>query len=184
MLQVIVHSSEHYDEANNEFIEIKEQTLQLEHSLISISKWESIWNTSFLNHDNFTNEEFISYVKCMNISKAVDDKVYRSLNSKNIKQIRDYMNASMTATWFSNEGPDNVKKGKNREIITSEIIYYLMITYQIPFECQKWHINRLLTLIKVCSVKSQDSKKMGKRETMKKNAALNSARRSKYNTKG
>lgn len=180
MLQITIPSTEFWDEQKEEFVYTKEKTLQLEHSLVSISKWESKWNKSFLSSKEKTTEEIIDYIRCMTITQNVDPEIYTRLSNRTIQQIYDYINAPMTATVFSDTG----RKGGNRDIITSELIYYWMIALNIPFECQKWHLNRLLTLIRVCEIKNAPPKKMSKRETMSRNAALNAARRKKYNTKG
>ena len=180
MLEIIIPATEQWDEKNQEFITSKEQILRLEHSLVSLSKWESKWCKPFLSRENKTMEETIDYIKCMTLTQNVDDHVYNLLTIDNIKKVNEYISAPMTATTFS----DSNKKGGGREIITSEIIYYWMISLNIPFECQKWHLNRLLTLIKVCSIKQQPPKKMSKRDVMSRNAALNAARRKQMNTKG
>ena len=180
MLQITVPATEMYDESRNEFVYTKEQTLQLEHSLVSLSKWESKWCKSFINSKNLSDEETIDYIKCMTLNKDVDPAVYTRLTLVNMTQIKQYIEAPMTATYFA----DDKKKGQSRETVTSELIYYWMIALNIPFECQKWHLNRLLTLIRVCNVKNQPPKKMSKRDIMSRNAALNAARRKQYNTKG
>ena len=180
MITITIPATEAFDEIKGEFIYTKEQTLQLEHSLISISKWESKWRKSFISNDEKTTEEIIDYVKCMTLNPSVDDSVYRCLTKDNMKTINDYIDAPMTATTFFEE-----KNGKrNREVITSELIYYWMIALNIPFECQKWHLNRLLTLVRVCNVKNQPPKKMSKKDIMSRNASLNAARRQKFNSKG
>lgn len=180
MLTITIPATEEFDEIKGEFVYSKEQTLQLEHSLISISKWESKWCKVFLDKREKTNEEIIDYIKCMTLNKNVSDDVYNCLTQANLTEINDYIGAPMTATYFSNT--ENGKK--NSEQITSELIYYWMIALQIPFECQKWHINRLLTLIRVCNIKNAPPKKMSKRDIMSRNAALNAARRKQMNTKG
>lgn len=179
MLRITIPAAEQWDERKEEFISTKECSIQLEHSLVSLSKWESKWNKPFLGKDNKTEEQIIDYVRCMTITQNVDPAVYYAMSPKNIKDIRDYIDSPMTATTFS--GSDNKP---NKEIITSELIYYWMIALNIPFECQKWHLNRLLTLIKVCNIKNQPDKKMKPHEIMKQNAALNAARKKNMNTKG
>lgn len=179
MLQIKIPASEYYDEVNNEFVYVKEQTLQLEHSLVSISKWESKWNKPFLAQKDMTAEELLDYIRCMTITQNVNPLVYMNLPSEAIGRINDYINAKMTATWFNHR-----EKRASREIVTSEIIYYWMVALGIPFECQKWHLNRLLTLIEVCSIKNQPSKKMSKREVMARNARLNELRKKKLRTRG
>jgi hypothetical protein len=179
MLQIVIPDREYWDELKNEFVTIKGQTLQLEHSLVSLSKWESKWNKSFLFKQEKTFEETLDYVRCMTITQNVKPETYYHLTKENYDAVLEYINAPMTATTFSksNERPSN-------EVITSELIYYWMISLNIPMECQKWHLNRLLTLIRVCNIKNQPSKKMSKRDVMSRNAALNAARKKRYNTKG
>ena len=145
MLTIVIPEREYYDERKNEFIHTKEYEIQLEHSLVSISKWEARHNKPFLDKKEKTTEETLDYIKCMTITQNVPDKAYLGLSQKNIKDIKKYIDSPMTATTFSNVG----NRGPSREIITSELIYYWMISLNIPMECQKWHINRLLTLIRV-----------------------------------
>ena len=179
MLQITVPAVEMWDESTETYINTKETTLQLEHSLVSVSKWESKWCKSFLSHTNKTYDETIDYIKCMTLTRDVDPLVYYGLTNDNIEQINKYIAAPMTATSFSD------KNGKGgREIITSELIYYWMISQNIPFECQKWHLNRLLTLIRVCNIKNAPPKKHSRREIASRNAALNAARRKQLNSKG
>lgn len=181
MLQIKVPlSPEDWDEEKGEFIEPKYQTLQLEHSLVSISKWESRWCKPFLSKGSMTDEETLDYIKCMTLTQNVKPEVYYRLTSENIKQIDNYIGSPMSATTFSK---DTSAKG-SREIVTSELIYYWMISLNIPFECQKWHLNRLLTLIRVCNIKNTPPKKMSRKEIMSRNAQLNAARRKQLNTKG
>lgn len=176
-------SVECFDESKQEFVikpGTKEQTLQLEHSLVSLSKWESKWCRPFLSKPPSTLEEIIDYIKCMTITKNVDPEVYNHLTEENVNQIKEYINAPMTATTFC----DEKKTKQNREIVTSELIYYWMISLQIPSDYEKWHINRLLTLIRVCNIKNQPPKKMSRSEIMRRNAALNAARKRQLNTNG
>ena len=180
MLRITIPAVEQWDEAKQEFIYTKEQTLSLEHSLVSISKWESKWCKPFLSKQEKNFEETLDYVKCMTITQNVDPEVYNYLTNENIKAINEYIESPMTATYFSDE--QNSKT--SREQVTAELIYYWMIAFNIPFECQKWHLNRLLTLIKVCSIKNQPPKKRSRKEIMSRNAALNAARRKQLNTKG
>lgn len=179
MLQITIPSTRVWNEKTEEFMFVKGQTLRLEHSLVSLSKWESKWCKPFLSKDEKTVEEKLDYIKCMTLDQNVDSNVYFCLTEENIKQINDYISAPMTATTFSNN-----KKGASREQITSELVYYWMIALNIPFECQKWHLNRLLTLIRVCEIKSQPPKKMSRSELASRNAALNEERKRKLNTTG
>lgn len=180
MLRILVPGDEQWNEAKNEFIYSKDQVLDLEHSLISLSKWESKWCKPFLSDKEKTQEETVDYVRCMTLTPNVDPNVYYHLSNENIEEIKKYIAAPMTATWFPNE-----KKGRNTgEQVTAELIYYWMIALNIPQEYQKWHLNRLMTLIKVCSIKNQPSKKMSRKDIASQNAALNAARRKRFSTKG
>ncbi len=180
MLKIVVPAAELFDEINEEFVYKKEQTLQLEHSLVSLSKWESKWNKAFLGKQDKTDEEILDYVRCMTLTQNVDPEVYSRLSAENYAAINAYIEAPMTATCFFDERNNQ----RNRETVTSELIYYWMISYNIPVEFQKWHLNRLLTLIRVCNVKSSPPKKRSQREIMKRHAALNAANRKRFNSKG
>ena len=181
MLRITVPiSSEGWDEEKEEFVSAEELTLDLEHSLVSLSKWESKWQKSFISSNNKSEEEIMDYIKYMTLTPDVSPEVYSRLTVENFKQINDYINAPMTATTFY----DDKNGKKSRETITSELIYYWMIALQIPFECQHWHLNRLLTLVRVCNIKNTPPKKMSKRDIMSRNAKLNAARRQQLNTKG
>lgn len=179
MLKLIIPAREIYNDETNEFYYIKEQTITLEHSLVSLAKWESKWCKPYLSKDPKTVEEALDYIKCMTITQNVDSAVYYSIDNASMEKINDYIEAPMTATWFSEE-----REAPSREIITAEIIYYWMVEFGIPFECQKWHLNRLFTLLKVCSIKKNPPKKMSKRNIMMRNKQLNDARRKASNTKG
>lgn len=180
MLEITIPSQKLWDEYNERFVNFEETTIRLEHSLVSLAKWESKWCKPFLTDKPKTMEETIDYIKCMTITQNVNPMVYNFIDNASVEKINKYIEAPMTATTFSNER----KGGRNKEQITAELIYYWMIALNIPFECQKWHLNRLLTLVKVCSIKNQPPKKMSKSDIMSRNAALNAARRKQYNSKG
>lgn len=181
MLHLTVPSVEGWDPKKEQFVDLKpEVKLQLEHSLVSLSKWESKWCKPFLSKSEKTDEEILDYIKCMTITQNVDPDVYDRLTNENIKEINAYINAPMTATTINED-----KSGKtNREIVTSEIIYHWMMELGIWPECQKWHLNRLLMLIKVRNIKLNPPKKKSIAERLTSNAALNAARRKKLNSKG
>lgn len=171
MLTITVPAAEHFNNRTSEFIRTKETVLALEHSLVSVSKWEAKWHKPFLGKGEKTDEEILDYIKCMTISQNVDPLVFLALTPNNIEAIRSYINDPMTATTFSDK---NQKPG--REIITAEIIYYWMISMNIPFECRKWHLNSLLALIRTVGLKNQPKKKMSKSAAMKQQHALNASR--------
>lgn len=183
MLRIVVPGQEFWDEKTEEFLYFKEQTLELEHSLLSISKWESKWHKSFLSSRDKTDEETIDYVRCMTITKNVDPDVYYRLTDENIRAINDYIDDPMTATVISDVLEEGSSK-HSRDVVTSELIYYWMIAFNIPVEFEKWHISRLLTLIRVCEIKNAPPKKMSKKAIMSRNKALNEARRRKLGSKG
>lgn len=184
MLKIKIPEQEVYDDEKNEFFTIREQSLTLEHSLVSIAKWESKWVKPFIDdkHDK-TYEEMVDYIRCMTLTQGVDPAVYNYIPIDEYNRITAYIEAPMTATKISRNNESRAGIGRH-EIITAEIIYYWMITLGIPFECQKWHINRLITLIQVCNIKNAPSKKMSKKGVYSQNAALNAARRKAMHSKG
>lgn len=180
MLRITIPSTEVYDENTNRFLNTKETTLTLEHSLVSLSKWESRWKKPFLTKDEKTIAEIIDYVKCMTLTQNVDPVVYNFLTQENIDRVVAYIGDTMTATWFSEQ-----ETGKqSSQQVTSELIYYWMIALNIPFECQKWHLNRLFTLIRICNIKNQPPKKMSQTDIMRRYAKQNAACRKKLHSKG
>lgn len=172
-----------YDEKTERFFKIKGADLQLEHSLLSLARWESRWHKPFLGKEEKTNEQFIDYIKCMTITQNVDQEVYRYIPNSVLKEILDYIEDPMTATWFSS---NETKLGGigNKEVVTAEIIYYWMVTLGIPVQFEKWHLNRLLTLIRVINVKNAPKKNMNKKDILAQNRQINAARRAKHRSKG
>lgn len=179
MLQIEIPEREYFDDVTGEFGTIKHTVLTLEHSLVSVSKWESKWCKPFLSSNEKTTEETLDYVRCMTTSSNVNPIVYKALTKENFEEIFNYINAPMTATWF-NENNIGKPGRTSGETVTSELIYYWMIALQIPMECQRWHLNRLLTLIKVCNIKNTPAKQMSRSEILNQNRALNAARRKKH----
>lgn len=180
MISIHIKEGELYNEKTEEFIKIKDQVISLEHSLVSVAKWESKWQKPFLGSTEKTKEEIIDYIRCMTITQNVDPIIYNFIPMNEIERITKYIEAPMTATWF-NEKPN---QRVNKEVVTAEIIYYWMISFNIPVEFQKWHLNRLLTLIKVCSIKNAPKEKMKRSEILSRNRAINQARKEALHTKG
>jgi hypothetical protein len=180
MLKIIVPGDEIYDEKTEEFGTVGDVTIEMEHSLVSLSKWESIFEKPFLSSEEKTVEEIFEYIKCMSLEAEISPEVFSKLTKGNIEQINDYINAKMTATWFR----DLPGAKRNRETITSELIYFWMIQFNIPFECENWHLNRLFTLIRVCNEKTQKPKPMSRADAIAQQKALNAQRRAQLNSTG
>ncbi len=180
MLRITIPERDLFDEEKQEFIYVKRQTIDLEHSLVSLSKWESKWKKPFISKDEKNEEETLDYIKCMTITQNVDPNAYKAIPDKEILRIKAYIEDPMTATWFSNKD----KGRRSNEQVTAELIYYWMIALTIPMECQKWHLNRLLTLIKVCNAKNEPPKKMSRRDALSRQAQLNASRRKRLGTRG
>lgn len=149
---------------------------------MSLTKWESRWKKPFLDKGEKTAEEILDYIRCMTITQNVNPRVYNGLTEQNIAAINAYIEEPMTATTFSKT--EQAQNRRSGSVVTSEIIYYWMIALNIPFECQRWHLDRLLTLIRVCNIKNQPPKKMNKKSVMSRNAALNAARRQRFKSNG
>lgn len=183
MLEITIPGRELYDSVKNEFMNIETATLQLEHSLVSVSKWESKWEKSFFGdgrkEHSMTADEFRDYVRCMTLNSNVDDRLYLLLSETHKQVITKYMTAPMTATTFG-----NTKKDVSHKILTSEEIYWQMIVLGIPFECQYWHINRLMTLIRVCSIKQSKPEKVPMKEAIADRNALNKMRKAQFKSRG
>jgi hypothetical protein len=179
MLTIALPETELFDEKAGEFRNYEALTIELEHSLVSLSKWESITHKPFMGKGEKTSEELLLYVKCMTITPGVPDETYVRLTEENFTDIYEYLNNKMSATWFT----DTNQPG-SREVITSELIYYWMIELNIPFECETWHLNRLFTLIRIVNTKRQPAKKMSRREVAARQHALNEQRRQQLGTRG
>ena len=180
MLVLKLPEQEYYDQDTNEFIELKPCTLKLEHSLVSISKWESKWKKPFLTDQPKTPAEFIDYIRCMTINQDVPPEIYNLLGHDAVKKIEEYILDPATATTVIDR---RKSRGAKSETPTSELIYYWMVSNGIPFECEKWRLNRLITLIKICNAKG-NPQQMSKQEIYAMNAALNNSRRAASGSKG
>lgn len=179
MLTVKVPLSEAFDEESNEFVDGDVFVLELEHSLVSLSKWESQFEKPFMSETDKTTEETVAYVKAMTLTPNVPATIYQHLSKSNFDEISTYINAKMTATWFT-----DLESKTSKPVITAEIVYYWLIALTIPFECQHWHLNRLLTLVRVCNEKNQPEKKMSRQELIERNRSLNAQRKAQLKTKG
>lgn len=180
MLKLIIPGTETYDEIANEFHTTPDTVLELEHSLVSLSKWESKWRKAFLSKNEKTREETLDYIRCMTLTKNVDPIVYYAITPTQLNEILEYIDNPMTATYIH----EISKQNSSRDTVTSELIYYWMVSLQIPFECQKWHLNRLITLIKVCNLKNDPKKNIPIGDIMARNRELNAQRRAMFNSKG
>lgn len=180
MLIITVLGEEHYDEVRKRFYTEGDFELHLEHSLVSLSKWESIHEKPYLAPGTRTTEEAYSYVECMIVNPVFPPGIIADLSSDNLEAIRTYIDAKRSATWFS----DNANAPKSNEVITSELIYYWMTVFSIPFECEHWHLSRLFALIKICNLKAAKPKKMSRNELAQRNRELNAQRKKQYGTNG
>lgn len=180
MLTITVPGSEFYDQELKEFVTVGEQQLVFEHSLVSLSKWESFWEKPFLGKGDKTTEEVKAYIQCMCLTPDVPPEVFSRLSKDNFEAINDYINAKMTATWFREVVPNR----PSSETITSELIYYWMVAMAIPFTCETWHLERLFTLIKVVNLKNSPAKKMSPGAAAAQRRALNQERRAMYKSEG
>ena len=180
MLEITVGETELFDEETFEIVKTKPTVLKLEHSLLSISKWESKWKIPFLKEKDKTTEQFIDYIRCMTITQNVDPKIYTGLPYSVLNKVKAYIEDPMTATWFNNQQMSN----RSKRVVTSELIYCWMTQNQIPFECEKWNFNRLITLIRVCNAENAPRKKMGRDKVTKQNAALNAKRKAAMHSRG
>lgn len=180
MLEITVGATENFDEATDQFVRIGGEVLQLEHSLVSLSKWESKHEKPFLGQGPKTGEELLSYVECMCLGAKPPGEILHQLSEQNLQDINTYINAKMSATWFA-EQPG---APKSREIITAELMYYWMTVFQIPFSCETWHLNRLFTLIRICNIKQAKPKKMSRGEVAARQRELNAQRKAQLGTSG
>lgn len=177
MLYITIEADEIFDEVKNEFISVKQTKLQLEHSLVSIAKWESIWHKSFLeNVERLTPEEYLSYIKCMTMTQNVDPEVFNHLSVKNLQEIQGYINDPMTATVINNRKQEQQQK---HQVVTAELVYCWMLELNIPVEFQKWHFNRLMMLIQVCSIRQAPPKKKSKAQAAADMRAAKAAARAR-----
>jgi hypothetical protein len=180
VLELVIKGEEFYDNETEKFFTIGDDTVLLEHSLASVSKWESHFEKPFLSSEEKTPEEWFWYVEAMTLTPIFSRGVFLRMSKENIQEINTYINARRTGTWF-NEGAN---QRRATETITAELVYYWMITLNIPFECQYWHFNKLLTLIKVCNLKNAPEKKMTAAEVAQRNRTLNQQRKEQLKTAG
>lgn len=180
MLRIVIPACELFNEATEEFVNLEELSVDLEHSLVSLSKWESEWEVPFLGKTDKTEEQALSYIKMMIVNPEPAPEIYGRITNENINAVNEYINMRMTATWVND--PPSARAG--RETITAELIYYWMIALGIPLECESWHLNKLLTLIKVCNLKNAPKKKMNSAEIANKQREMNAQRRAQMGSRG
>lgn len=180
MLKLLVVGTEYFDEESETFESVGDFELELEHSLLSLSKWESKFQKPFLSNTHKTGIEILSYVEAMLLTPIYPADIFTRFSQDNIEQINKYIESKESATTF---GSMPERKGRG-EIITSELIYYWMVAFNIPFECERWHLNRLFALIRICNIKNSKPTKMSRSEMAARNRELNARRRNELNTKG
>lgn len=183
MLTINIPAQQFFNDETQRFFKVEGATLHLEHSLVAVSKWEQKWEKSFLNNGEMTTEETMSYIHCMIVSpENPPEEILDHISEENLQSISDYINAKMTATWFNDR---SLSRQSNGEVVTAEIVYYWLVALQIPFETQYWHLNRLLTFIRVVNIKNDPKKKMmPKTEAANQQRLLNEQRKAKFGTKG
>ena len=182
MLRITIPSGDYWDERKQEFFKLEGQTIVLEHSLVSVSKWESKWKKAYLTKDQKTREELVDYVRCMTLTNGVDPRFYQMLDNRTLNRITAYIDDPMTATTFSEH--EQKQQTRSRQIITSELIYYWMVALQIPIEMENWHLNRLLTLIHICEIQNRTPKKQSKQDLISQHAKINAANKKRFGTRG
>lgn len=184
MLKIHIPAGEVWNSQEEIFETCKGYDLVLEHSLISISKWESKWHKAYLGPQEKTKEEIFDYIRCMIVTPGIPDNITKFITESNLREITDYMRNPMTATVF-NSFEDNKPQAPSKDTMTSEYIYFLLSSYRIPFrDVEKWHLNRLLTLIRICSIKNEPPKKSNPKHLAKSRSSLNAARRARSGSKG
>lgn len=181
MLKILVGSEQFFNDNTEEFTTQGGTTIELEHSLVAMSKWESKFERAFLSPGNKSDEETFAYIECMNLTPEIPPEVFRNLSEENLEAIKEYLEAKQSATWFQDE---KAPATQNQEVVTAELIYYWMSSFNIPWEAQHWHLNRLFTLIKVFNVKNAKPKKMSRAEMASRNRSLNEQRRKELGTSG
>lgn len=179
MLKILVPAVELFDDSVQEFVTQGDE-LELEHSLVAVSKWEAEFEKPFLGKTEKSTEEVIAYIKAMTLTPEVPEEVYLRLSQANLEVINAYIDRKMTATWFS----DPPGAPQSREVITADLIYYWMTVFQIDWEAQHWHLNRLFTLIRVCNIKQAKPKKMSRSEIAERNRRLNAERKAQLGSTG
>lgn len=180
MLKIIVLGEEFYDEVTESFNTVGDLVLELEHSLVSLSKWESEFQKPFLSPGKKTTQEVYDYIKTMILSEEYPSNILDRFSAENFQQINDYIESKQSATTFGEMPPNSGRS----EVITSELIYYWMVTFNIPFECEVWHLNRLFALIRICNVKNSKPKKMSRNQLAQRNRELNAQRKEQLGTTG
>lgn len=180
MLIITIEGEELFNESDQTFEYGPNIVVELEHSLISLSKWESKYHKPFLSSSDKTVEEIVYYMRSMLVTPGVDPEIFYKCSQKNIDEIQAYIDSSQSATTF---GMMPERKGPG-EIITSELIYYWMVAFNIPFEVETWHLNRLFALIRICNIKNSKPKQMSKHEIAMRNRELNAQRKAKLGTSG
>jgi hypothetical protein len=180
VLKLFVNGDEFYDEASNTFSTVGDVVLELEHSLVSLSKWESEFQKPFLSPGDKTPQEIFSYIQAMILNENFDPTVINRLTQENLDKINAYIESKQSATTFGHM-PETTGRG---ETITSELVYYWLVAFNIPFECQNWHLNRLFALIRICNIKNSKPKKMSRSEVVQRNRELNAQRKAQLNSTG
>lgn len=176
MLKLELVIEEGFDDVKSEFVPIQSKEIELEHSLVSLSKWESKWELPFLGASEKTNDMLADYIRMM-VLTPIDYDPMDYLSPEQVNEINEYINSKQTATWFAEDNKPGRRGAANSKVTTSELLYYYMVALTIPFECQHWHLNRLLTLIRITDLENKPKKNQSRRDTVNQHRSLNQARR-------
>lgn len=184
MLLITLEGDEVFNEETQEFSSVGDIDLHLEHSLVSLSKWESKHEVPFLGPQEKTSEQILDYIICMIQDPLIPEDLFNRMKQNQVNQIQEYINSPQSATTFTKDPYER----PSREVITSELIYYWLAAFQISFEVETWHLNRLFALVRIAHIKSNESQKGGqkipKHDIARRNRELNAQRRAQYDTSG
>lgn len=180
MITIDLGTLEYYDSEKNEFVYEEGGKVRFEYSLKMLYEWEGKWKKAFLKgNKNLTTEEAVDFY----IMMALDPIDKKFMTGEAMETLSKYVNDPQTATTFADGQNGNTSPSKGK-IFTSEELYAMMITSNVPLDFENRNLNRLITILRVISVQNTPPKKMSKNDIYRQNAALNAERKARLNTKG